>query len=207
MKFGEPHEYLDGVYEAILVDLDAESPTLNLVLVYYSWESGCDSIELHTENGKLVKGTNVSNGWAFLGEDGKLLMKEDTDLFGTQEGVRTYSGDGMHPDSEWLTLVDGVTEQTLKTDREELIERGKLLHLVRDLPCTIDGEAVTIPAESYLWVLRYHESETKVEIMTEDGTVALVTMQRADKNDPDLYGFLIDGVMQEEYFDNIFFAG
>lgn len=208
IAFSVPHEYADGVYEAILTDLDAESPILNLVLVYYSWESGCDSIELHMEKGKLVKGTNVSAGWASLNaENNALVMQEDTELFGTQQGVRTYSGDGMHPDSEWLTLAGGVTEEKLSSEREELIEAGKLLHLRRDLPCMIDGETAVIPAGSYLYVLRYHESETLVEICTEDGTTATVTVERADPNDPELYEFLIDGVMQEEYFDNIFFAG
>ena len=92
-------------------------------------------------------------------------------------------------------------------DRESLIENGKLLHLVRDLPCTIDGEAAVIPAGSYIYMTRWHESWTLAEIRTEDGTLtALVTVERADPNDPELYGYLIDGETQDTYFDNIFYA-
>ena len=63
-----------------------------------------------------------------------------------------------------------------------------------------------IPAGSYIYMTRWHESGTLAEIRTEDGTTALVAVREADPNDPDLAGCLIDGVMQYEYFDNIFFA-
>ena len=54
---------------------------------------------------------------------------------------------------------------------------------------------------------RWHESGTFAEIRTEDGTVtALVTVEKADPNDPEQYGYLIDGEMQDTYFDNIFYA-
>ena len=202
IKFDTSHTYADGLNRAILVDLDPESPILNLVLVYYSWEHGCDSIELHMEKGKLKKGTHVSAGWASLdAERNVLVMEENTELLGTQQGTRTYSGDGMQPDSEWLTLVDGVTEQGLMTNREELIEAGKLLHLIRDLPCTVDGKAAVIPAGSCVYVLRYHASETKAEIRTEDGTVTATLTVKKTTDD-----FLIDRVSQDAYFDNLFYA-
>jgi hypothetical protein len=92
------------------------------------------------------------------------------------------------------------------SDRERLIEGGTLLHLVRDLPCTIDGADAVIHAGSYIYMTRWHESGTLAEIRTEDGTTALLTVERADLLDPELYGYLIDGATQDTYFDNIFYA-
>ncbi|MBQ6236138.1 MAG: right-handed parallel beta-helix repeat-containing protein [Clostridia bacterium] len=195
-----------GLEHAILLDLDPASARLNLLLVYNTGSEDYETAELHMENGRFVRGPVI---WAYCNYDGETLRgaATQTDILGTKVGGRTYHGEDLTPDSEWFDCDVIPDDIPTARDRESLIENGKLLHLIRDLPCTIDGQDAVIPAGTYIYMTRWHESGTLAEIRTEDGTItALVTVQEADENDPDLYGYLIDGVMQFEYFDNIFFA-
>lgn len=194
-----------GLEQAILLDLDPDSARLNLLVVYNTGSEDYETAELHMENGRFVRGPVI---YAYCIYDGKTLRgsSTQTDILGTRLGGRTYHGEELTPDSEWYDCDVIPDEIQSASDRVRLIEGGKLLHLVRDLPCTIDGADAVIPAGTYLYMTRWHESGTLAEIRTEDGTTALVAVREADPNDPDLAGCLIDGVMQYEYFDNIFFA-
>ncbi len=199
-------EFGAGLEQAILLDLDPDSARQNLLVVYNTGSEDYETAELHMENGRFVRGPVI---FAYCSCDGDTVRgsSTQTDILGTKTGERTYHGEDLTPDSEWYDCDVIPDDIPTARDREHLIENGKLLHLVRDLPCTIDGEAAVIPAGSYIYMTRWHDSWTLAEIRTEDGTVtALVTVERADENDPELYGYLIDGVMQYEYFDNIFFA-
>ena len=192
--------------KAILLDLDPQTPTKNLIVVCNSYEAEVRAVELHMEKGKLVRGAEQYCLGVYLDEEqNKLIRHEYVDLFGAKEGERTCSGDHMDPDSDWLVPAPycRVTEEKLRKDRQRLIDCGWLLHLVRDLPCTIDGKADVIPQGSYIYLVRYHESGAQVEISTEDGkTHAFVT------RDPDTeeHIFGIAGMDQSEYFDNFFYA-
>ena len=191
--------------QAILLDLDSDSARLNLLVVYNTGSEDYETAELHMENGRFVRGPVI---YAYCTYDGKTLRGSatQTDILGTKTGERTYHGENLTPDSEWYDCDVIPDEIQSASDRARLIEGGKLLHLVRDLPCTIDGADTVIPAGSYIYMTRWHESGTLAEIRTEDGTTALVTVERADHLDPDLYGYLIDGATQDTYFDNIFYA-
>ena len=199
-------EFGAGLEQAILLDLDPDSARLNLLVVYNTGSEDYETAELHMENGRFVHGPVI---YAYCNFDDGILRGSatQTDILGTKFGKRTYHGEDLTPDSEWFDCDVIPDDIPTARDRESLIEGGKLLHLVRDLPCTIDGEAAVIPAGSYIYMTRWHESYTQAEIRTEDGTVtALVTVERADPNDPELYGYLIDGLTQDTYFDNIFYA-
>ena len=190
----------------ILLNLDPASARLNLLVVYNTGSEDYETAELHMENGKFVRGPVI---YAYCTYDGKTLRgsASQTDILGTKWGDRTYHGENLTPDSEWYVCDVIPDEIPSASDREHLIDNGKLLHLVRDLPCTIEGADAVIPAGSYIYMTRWHESGTLAEIRTEDGTVtALVTVQSADPNDPEQYGYLIDGETQDTYFDNIFYA-
>ena len=195
-----------GLEQVILLDLDPDSARLNLLVVYNTGSEDYETAELHMENGQFVRGPVI---YAYCNFDDGILRGSatQTDILGTKFGERTYHGEDLTPDSEWFDCDVIPDEIPTARDRESLIENGKLLHLVRDLPCTIDGEAAVIPAGTYIYMTRWHDSWTLAEIRTEDGTVtALVTVERADPNDPELYGYLIDGETQDTYFDNIFYA-
>ena len=192
--------------QVILLNLDPASARLNLLVVYNTGSEDYETAELHMENGKFVRGPVI---YAYCTYDGKTLRgsASQTDILGTKWGDRTYHGENLTPDSEWYVCDVIPDEIPSASDREHLIDNGKLLHLVRDLPCTIEGADAVIPAGSYIYMTRWHESGTLAEIRTEDGTVtALVTVQSADPNDPEQYGYLIDGETQDTYFDNIFYA-
>lgn len=194
-----------GLEQVILLDLDSASARLNLLVVYNTGSDDYETAELHMENGRFVRGPVI---FAYCSCDGDTVRgsSTQTDILGTKTGERTYHGEDLTPDSEWYDCEVIPTADEILSDRAHLIEWGKLLHVVRDLPCTIDGADAVIPAGSYIYMTRWHESGTLAEIRTEDGTTALVAVREADPNDPDLAGCLIDGVMQYEYFDNIFFA-
>lgn len=194
-----------GLEQVILLDLDPASTRLNLLVVYNTGSDDYETAELHMENGRFVRGPVI---FAYCSCDGDTVRgsSTQTDILGTKTGERTYHGEDLTPDSEWYDCEVIPTADEILSDRAHLIEWGKLLHVVRDLPCTIDGADAVIPAGSYIYMTRWHESGALAEIRTEDGTTALVAVREADPNDPDLAGCLIDGVMQYEYFDNIFFA-
>ncbi len=194
-----------GLEQAILLDLDPDSTRLNLLVVYNTGSEDYETAELHMENGRFVRGPVI---FAYCNFDDGILhgSATQTDILGTKFGARTYHGEELTPDSEWFDCDVIPDEIPSASDRARLIEGGKLLHLVRDLPCTIDGADALIPAGSYIYMTRWHESGTLAEIRTEDGTTALLTVERADPLDPELYGYLIDGVTQDTYFDNIFYA-
>lgn len=194
-----------GLEQAILLDLDPDSARLNLLVVYNTGSEDYETAELHMENGRFVRGPVI---YAYCNFDDGILhgSATQTDILGTKFGARTYHGEDLTQDSEWFDCDVIPDDIPTARDREHLIENGKLLHLVRDLPCTIDGADAVIPAGSYIYMTRWHESGTLAEIRTEDGTTALLTVERADPNDPELNGYLIDGITQDTYFDNIFYA-
>lgn len=198
--------YGAGLEQAILMDLDPASERLNLLVVYNTGSEDYETAELHMENGKFVRGPVI---YAYCTCDGGTVHGSvtQTDILGTRYGARNYHGEDLTPDSEWFDCDVIPDEIQSASDREHLIEWGKLLHLVRDLPCTIDGQDAVIPAGTYVYMTRWHESGTLAEIRTEDGTLtALVTVEGADPDDPEQYGYLIGGELQDTYFDNIFYA-
>lgn len=194
------------ISHVILIDLDSNAAGLNLLVVCNFGSEDYETTELHLKNGKLKKGPTVV---AYCEWDGTALRgsRTQTDILGTRFGTRTYHGADLTPDSEWFDCEHIPTESELQDDRETLMENGVLLHVRRDLPCTINGEDAVIPAGTYVYMTRWHESRTLAEIRTEDGTLtALVTVEGADPDDPEQYGYLIGGELQDTYFDNIFYA-
>ena len=190
----------DEFVGAAVLDLDPASPFYNLLVMVDYGSDSYGTVELHPENGRLVKGTEVFGDWAW--EDGALWFYERTDFLGTAFGKRTYSGDDLHPDSQWLTMTNIPTAEELATEREDLIEFGVLLHTIRPVPCTVGGQPGLIPADTYVYRLRFRDDEQLVEVVLPDGAVA----QIACAADEDGWPCLIDGVDQIDCFDNLFFA-
>jgi hypothetical protein len=197
-----PYEFDFGndLDRIIFVDLDPETPYANILIVIDMASSDYLTMEVHPENGALVKGVEKED-LVTLREDGVLLSHERTDLLGTKNGTRPVSGEQLTPDSEWLECRE-LTKSDLTTDRKDSIEYGWLLHASRKIKCTIDGKATEIKKGSYVYVKRYHESERLVEVCTEDGKVALISVDY----DPNEYTFTINGYPQDKVFDNIFYS-
>lgn len=183
----------------IFIDLDPETPWANM-LVTIDWASDdYVTTEVHPENGTLVKG--VEREYITLDEDGTLISFERTDLLGTKDGWRHVIGEQLEAKSEWLAC-DPLTKNDLTVDREWSIELGKLLHATRDIECTIDGAPAVIPTGSYVYMLRFNEARTLVEVQIEGGSTAMLSIGRI----PDEWTYLIAGVPQDDCFDNIFYA-
>ena len=189
----------DEFVEAAVLDLDPASPFYNLLVVVDYGSDSYVTVELHPENGKLVQGTIIGGSWMW--EDDQLWFFQRTDLLGTASGKRTYRGDDLHPDSEWLTMAYIPTAEELTGEREDLIEFGTLLHTIRPVPCTIDGQPSLIPANTCLYRLRFREDDALMEVALLDGTVAQIASSLSEDD-----WYLIDGRDMTEYFDNLFFA-
>ena len=189
----------DEFVEAAVLDLDPASPFYNLLVVVDYGSDSYVTVELHPENGKLVQGATIGGSWTW--EDDQLWFFQRTDLLGTASGKRTYRGDDLHPDSEWLTMAYIPTAEELKGEREDLIEFGTLLHTIRPVPCTIDGQPSFIPADTCLYRLRFREDDALMEVALLDGTVAQIASSLSEDD-----WYLIDGRDMTEYFDNLFFA-
>ena len=186
--------------EAAVLDLDPESPFYNLLAVIDYGSDSYVTLELHPENGQLVRGPMVGAGWAW--EDGALWFYERTDFLGTAFGRRSYSGDDLKPDGDWLTLSYIPDEGDLAEDWASLVDGGVLLHTVLPVPCTIDGESSVIPADTYVYRLRFRSSDDLAEVALPDGTVARIACTLGEHGWP----YLIDGRDMLDYFDNLFFA-
>ena len=189
----------DEFVEAAVLDLDPASPFYNLLVVVDYGSDSYVTVELHPENGKLVQGTIIGGSWMW--EDDQLWFFQRTDLLGTASGKRTYRGDDLHPDSEWLIMTYIPTAEELTGEREDLIEFGTLLHTIRPVPCTIDGQPSLIPANTCLYRLRFREDDALMEVALLDGTVAQIASSLSEDD-----WYLIDGRDMTEYFDNLFFA-
>ena len=74
---------------------------------------------------------------------------------------------------------------------------------MRDLPCTVDGQPAVITKGNCLLLLRFNDSHTQAMVCTEDRSVQAIV--DIDFNEEE-WLYLIDGVEQDEYFDNLFYA-
>ena len=182
----------------VLIDLDPSTPHRNLLAVIDQGSDDEITIELHPEGEGLKKGVSVY-GDCFW-ENDALYFWERTDLLGTAFGMRSYHGEALEPDTDWLDLSRIPSEEELKSGREGLIESGVLLHAVRDVPCEIDGAPAAIPAGEYVWRIRYRAAQDRVEVCLRDGRIACIHTTFSD------YAYRIDGEAAETYFDNLFYA-
>ena len=92
----------DDFMGAAVLDLDPASPVYNLLAVLDYGSDSYVTVELHPEEGRLVRGRTVQGSWEW--SDGALWFFERTDFLGTAQGRRTYSGDDLTHDSEWLVM-------------------------------------------------------------------------------------------------------
>ena len=176
----------------ILIDLDPSDGHVNL-LVSADTENGGYIYELHVENGALVCG-HVIEGYCFLADSSEqeLMLGMPTDLFGAKFGYREVRGEALEPVDDRL-FADLVSEKIAFVSREKNIEDGTLLHLVRALPCEIDGVSGTLEPNVYIYLREWNESLTEIVFMTEDGRWITVH--------PDA-GLFLDGVSLYDCFDN-----
>ena len=193
----------DEPISAEVVDLDPASPFCNLLLTLDYGSDSYVTVELHPENGQLVQGAMVNGGYHLT--DSGIRFSERSDLLGTNFGYRTYHGDALVPDSVWLDM-SVPTQEELKASLESMIDIGTVIHCARDVPCIIDGKAATLPADTYLYPLRFMDPEVDLimEVQTLDGTVARLLFY--DDEDEPHEPVRIYTLELEEYFDNLLFA-
>lgn len=193
----------DEPIRAEVVDLDPESPYYNLLVVLDYGSGSYGTVELHPENGRLVRGRSIFGDYRIT-DDG-LRFCERSDLLGTNFGYRTYHGDELIPDSVWLDMKP-PTEEELKADLADLIDYGAVIHCAKPVPCVIDGQAATLPAGTCLYCLRFMDPDVDLvmEVRTLEGVVAQLFFfdDEDEPHDPDrMYEY-----EQNEYFDNLFLA-
>lgn len=186
--------------EAAVLDLDTQSPFYNLLVVIDMGSDSYVTVELHPENGQLVRGNRIFGSWTWA--DGALRFHEETDFLGTAFGMRTYSGDALTPDSQWLTMSYIPTAEELENEREDLIDGGILLHTIQPVPCTVDGQPSLIPADTYVYRTRFQAGEEVCEVCLPDGTLARIACTVGEHGWP----YLIGGLDMVDCFDNLFFA-
>ena len=140
-------------------------------------------------------------------ENGGIIGYEGCDLLGTDTGERYYEGEDLTPTSEWLECWT-PDQKELTEERDHLIEGGVLVHAVRDVPCVIDGDPDVIPAGSYVYRVRFCDSRDSIEVCLEDGRIAEIVFDGTEDEEGEglCWPYTIDGIDQEQYFDNLFFA-
>ena len=185
----------------ILIDLNPKTSYANLVVCIDEASDDFITVVLHPEGDKLVAGEEHYLYCIYDWDAEELLGYERTDLLGTQDGSRLYSGETLEPLSDWLDCWYPSPEK-LQTNREALIENGRLLHARIDVPCLLNDEPSVIKAGSYVYLLRYSDKRGSAELCLENGTHVDVTFARNEES----WGYLIEGIPQDDCFDNIFYA-
>ncbi len=194
---------LDGARpdRMILIDLDPETLYANLLVSIERMSGDFCTTELHYRDGRLEKGAEVFDLCIWDDEQQALIFYETTEMLGTRVGVRSHSGEDLHPDTDWLTVSWLLTEDDLMNNRDLLIEMGELLHCTRDVPCEIDGREATIAKDSYLYLVGFNETHDTAEVRTEDGVSVMLHLTFEDGT------YRIAGKAIDRYFDNLFYAG
>ena len=177
----------------IYADLDPNDGHGNVLVSAKRADGTVVTYELHPEGDKVVCG-HVGEGYCetVIGTDNeKHIVLRQTAPLGSVDGLREIkSGESLEPETDWWT-VPRITYSSYR-DRDWLVQHGELLHLIRDLPCEIDGKSAVLEAGTYLYLSRYHESLDRIEFLTEDNRTVLVC--------PDA-GLLLDGVPLADYFE------
>lgn len=189
----------------IYIDLDPTNEWVNVLFSTETQDGKEKTYELHLEKEepamgqridcfKLVCG-HVIDGYCFLADspEQELTIAVPTDLFGAKFGYREVRGEALKPVDDRLYASGVIEAVTFGPGREKNIEDGTLLHLVRALPCEIDGVLGTLEPDVDIYLREWNESLTEIVFMTEDGRWITVR--------PDA-GLLLDGVSLYEYFDN-----
>ena len=195
--------WIMDVESAMVVDLDPNSPSRNLIINLageFNFETA--SCALQSENGRLVMtGTDSRFFWY----DGKLYLEPPyNDVLRSHDpGCVGVSGDSLTPDSEWYTWNDAYVAYY----RERYRAAGGYftpceLHVIRDLPCTIDGVNTVIPAGSRVTIYGDHMTEPLAAVRTADGRIAVIRVEPCDSDDWENWcPYTINGVPQDDYFE------
>ena len=185
--------------EVILVDLDAETPWINL-LVEIDWASDdYVTTEVHLENGVPVKGVTV--GGVSLDESGNVIVYDRCEFLGTRFLGGVCVGETLVMTEEWFDCRHPAEEE-IRDEFDSLVEWGELLYAVREIPCTINGKSAKLAKGSYIYPVRINPTAKLAEVCTADGITAMIAYEIEEDDWP----YLIGGIPQEECFDNILFA-
>lgn len=185
--------------KVVLIDLDPETPWIN-VLVEIDWASDdYVTTEVHLENGQLVKG--VQTGAIGVTEDGAVIVYGDSDFLGTKTFGSVATGESLTVDAEWFDCHH-PSEEEIRDEFDVLVEWGDLLHTTREVPCTINGKPAKIAKDSYIYPVRINPSEGLCEVCTLDGITAIIAFTLEEDGWP----YLIDGIPQDDYFEYILYA-
>ena len=186
--------------QVVLIDLDPETPYLNL-LVELDW--GSDdyvTTEVHLENGEPVKG--VETGGVWIDEAGQVIVYERCEFLGTRFFGGVAQGESLTASFDGWHDCHYPTEEEIQEEFDLLVDFGDLLHTTMEIPCTINGKNAKIAKDSYVYVLRINPGEQMAEISTLDGKIAVLSYTVGEDGWP----YRINGVEQDECFDNILHA-
>ena len=194
----------DELISAEVLDLDPVSPWYNLLVTVDYGSDSYVTMELHPEDGQLVLGKTIDGGSAW--HEGALWFSERSDLLGTNFGKRSYHGDDLTPDSEWLTMNYTPTKEELETEQEALIDVGSVIHCAMPVPCYVDGQPATLPEDTLFYCVRFMDPDVDLimEVCTLDGTIAQLRFY--DDEDEPHDADRIPTMEMESYFDNLLFA-
>lgn len=192
-------DFSSQLIEVILIDLDPETPWVNLLVEIDFASDDYVTTEMHLENGEPVKGVQTEG--VSVDENGGIVGYFRTDFLGTRSCRCTCSGEALTPDTVWLDCWY-PSEQEIAEEFDELVEYYDLQITKREVPCTINGKTAKIAKNSYVYLKRINFRDGLAEICTVDGITAIVSYYEEEGG----WGYQIDGLSQDEYFDNILYA-
>lgn len=191
----------------IYADLDPDDGHGNVLLSTKRADGTIVTYELHLEKNAEAVGDRRDSFTLVCGHtaEGRCTIEYGTDMekllylckpapLGSIDAQRVVSGEALQPESDWWIVPRYVYSS--EKDRDWLVQHGELQHLIRALPCEIDGKPATLEPDTYLYLTRCHESFDRIEFVTEDGSKTILV--RLDGGPAST----IDGVALTDYFDN-----
>ena len=185
----------------IAAHLSSEPDSLRLIISGDKCSEDYISQVLEFKNGKIKCQTEI-NGEAYA-KNGKIYVKEMTDMLGTRWGTRQYKGLPLKAASSKLT----VNNRPSKKDIEKVLsgsmsaEDAGLMLVVKEIPAFDGQTSAVIPVGSYVYPVAFSKKPGWVEVQVVNGKILRIEVKNED------YEYLINGIRQDEYFESVPYSG
>ncbi len=188
----------DGKIELIVSGNDETDYSATWALRYVDGELIFAAPCYETEDGSIAPS---AAGRVIDIVNGEAIIENTVDVLGTWGGITQYQ---ITNDPFSLTRVPGSVWTRDPAELDAEFWSYCTMETIKELPVTFDGESSPSTLEAGVKIaITESDYESFVAFLTEDGRTGRIAV----KSDVENWGWLIDGIHESEYFENIPYAG